>query len=116
MLAAAGPAHFHQARSARFGADRATGPRVGHDDAVPHHERAVDQDMPDPRRRNGAVPVAGPIGDRGGIEHDHVGVGACPHAPLLAQGWYPVLQQALFMCAGWALMYWFYRRRIFFKA
>jgi len=30
--------------------------------------------------------------------------------------WYPVLQHLLFMCAAWGLLYWLYRRKIFFKA
>ncbi len=30
--------------------------------------------------------------------------------------WYPVLQHFLFMCAAWGVLYWLYRRKIFFKA
>jgi len=30
--------------------------------------------------------------------------------------WYPVLQKFLFMCAAWGVLYWLYRRKIFFKA
>ncbi len=29
--------------------------------------------------------------------------------------WYPVLQHFLFLCAAWGVLYWLYRRRIFFK-
>jgi predicted acyltransferase len=30
--------------------------------------------------------------------------------------WYAVLQKFLFMCAAWGVLYWLYRRKIFFKA
>ena len=29
--------------------------------------------------------------------------------------WYPVVQRLLFVAAAWGVLYWFYRRRIFFK-
>lgn len=34
----------------------------------------------------------------------------------LGAAWFPVFQHALFACAAWAVLYWFYRRKIFFKA
>jgi heparan-alpha-glucosaminide N-acetyltransferase len=33
----------------------------------------------------------------------------------LGDSWFPVFQHALFAAAAWAVLYWFYRRRIFFK-
>ena len=29
--------------------------------------------------------------------------------------WFPVFQQALFACAAWGVLYWLYRRKVFFK-
>jgi len=37
------------------------------------------------------------------------------HEPL-GPAWFPVFQRGLFTCAAWAVLYWLYRRRIFFKA
>jgi hypothetical protein len=34
----------------------------------------------------------------------------------LGEVWFPVFQQFLFLCAAWGVLYWLYRRRIFFKA
>jgi heparan-alpha-glucosaminide N-acetyltransferase len=34
----------------------------------------------------------------------------------LGAAWYPVLQHVLFALAAWGVLYWLYRRRIFFKA
>jgi predicted acyltransferase len=34
----------------------------------------------------------------------------------LGAAWFPVFQKFLFMCAAWAVLYWLYRRKIFFKA
>jgi predicted acyltransferase len=33
----------------------------------------------------------------------------------LGPAWFPVFQHVLFACAAWAVLYWLYRRRIFFK-
>jgi heparan-alpha-glucosaminide N-acetyltransferase len=33
----------------------------------------------------------------------------------LGAEWFPVFQHVLFACAAWAVLYWLYRRRIFFK-
>jgi len=35
--------------------------------------------------------------------------------PMLGNAWYPVFQNALFAVAAWGVLYWLYRRRIFFK-
>jgi len=34
----------------------------------------------------------------------------------LGEAWYPVLEHALFALAAWWVLYWLYRRKIFFKA
>jgi predicted acyltransferase len=34
----------------------------------------------------------------------------------LGEAWYPVLEHALFALAAWCVLYWLYRRKIFFKA
>jgi heparan-alpha-glucosaminide N-acetyltransferase len=36
--------------------------------------------------------------------------------PELGEVWFPVFQRALFAAAAWGVLYWLYRRRIFFKA
>ncbi len=36
-------------------------------------------------------------------------------APALGPVWLPVVRQALFASAAWAILLWFYRRRVFFK-
>ena len=76
----AGPSPAGQRHAA--GADRAARARVGDEAAIAHHEGAVDQDVPDAGRRAGAVRVGGLVGDRGGIEHHDVGVGAGLQAAL----------------------------------
>jgi predicted acyltransferase len=35
--------------------------------------------------------------------------------PMLDNTWFPVLQRALFAAAAWGVLYWLYRRKIFFK-
>ena len=34
----------------------------------------------------------------------------------LGEAWFPVFQRFLFMCVAWSVLYWLYRRRVFFKA
>ena len=33
----------------------------------------------------------------------------------LSDAWFPVFQRFLFLCAAWSVLYWLYRRKIFFK-
>jgi heparan-alpha-glucosaminide N-acetyltransferase len=36
-------------------------------------------------------------------------------APVLGEAWFPVFQRAVFAAVAWSVLYWLYRRRIFFK-
>jgi len=36
--------------------------------------------------------------------------------PVLGDVWFPVFTKALFACAAWCVLYWLWRRKIFFKA
>jgi heparan-alpha-glucosaminide N-acetyltransferase len=51
----------------------------------------------------------------GGWYRSATGVWTSTLAPVLGDVWLPVFQRALFAALAWGVLYWLYRRRIFFK-
>jgi heparan-alpha-glucosaminide N-acetyltransferase len=51
----------------------------------------------------------------GGWFRSLTGTWIAPLEPHLGTVWFPVFQKALFAVCAWGVLYWLYRRRVFFR-